>query len=32
MTRGRLLTGLSPAFPDTVHYALAYAVGIRWER
>ena len=29
---GRLLTGLSPAFPDTVHYALAYAVGIRWER
>jgi CRISPR-associated protein Csm4 len=28
---GRLLTGLSPAFPDALHYALAYAVGIRWD-
>jgi len=28
---GRLLTGLSPAFPDAIHYALAYAVGIRWD-
>jgi hypothetical protein len=28
---GRILTGLSPAFPDTVHYALAFAVGIRWD-
>ncbi len=28
---GRILAGLSPAFPDVLHYALAYAVGIRWE-
>ena len=28
---GRVLAGLSPAFPDALHYALAFAVGLRWE-
>lgn len=28
---GRMLAGLSPAFPDALHYGLAYAVGIRWN-
>ncbi len=28
---GCVLTGLSAAFPDAVHYGLAYAVGIRWD-
>ncbi len=28
---GRMLPGLSPAFPDALHYGLAYAVGIRWN-
>lgn len=28
---GRVLAGLSPAFPDIIHYGLAYAVGIRWD-
>lgn len=28
---GRVLTDLSPAFHDTLHYAMAYAVGLRWD-
>lgn len=28
---GRMLTGLSPAFPDAMHYGLSFAVGIRWD-
>jgi len=28
---GRMLAGLSPAFPDALHYGLAYAIGIRWQ-
>ena len=28
---GRVLTGLSPTFPDALHYALAFAVGLRWD-
>ena len=28
---GRVLAGLSPAFPDALHYGLAYAIGIRWD-
>src|SRR5512140_2766944 len=29
---GRMIPGLSPAFPDAIHYGLAYAIGIRWEQ
>lgn len=28
---GRMLAGLSPAFPDALHYGLAYSVGLRWD-
>lgn len=28
---GRMLAGLSPAFPDALNYALAFAVGLRWQ-
>ena len=29
---GRMIAGLSPAFPDALHYGLCYAVGIRWDK
>jgi len=28
---GRMISGLSPAFPDALHYGLGMAVGLRWD-
>ncbi len=28
---GRMIAGLSPAFPEALHYGLGFAVGLRWD-
>lgn len=28
---GRMIAGLSPAFPEALHYGLGLAVGLRWD-
>jgi CRISPR-associated protein Csm4 len=28
---GRMIAGLAPAFPEALHYALSFAVGLRWD-